>query len=136
MSSSRSIVLRIAKLLLSSAIFFLFFLVGNLDGVHLTLTAFSKELSASKMYQDIPISLKFDVSFNNQGTYSCNHYQQVFNTLLSCMFHQSTLITRMHSSRMRTVGCSRPLGRGSANGGGSVCPRGVCQQGSQLRCGR
>ena len=35
--------------------------------VSLTLTTFSKEISASRIYQDVPISLKFDVSFNNQG---------------------------------------------------------------------
>ena len=44
------------------------FIAGNLDGIHLTLTAFSKELSAPKIYQDVPVSVNFHVSFSNQGT--------------------------------------------------------------------
>ena len=75
MSSSGIFVLRI--------VIYSFYIAGNLDGVHLTLTAFSKQLSASKIYRDVPVSLRFDVSFNNQGTYSIN--QRTFNTCFICL---------------------------------------------------
>ena len=46
-------------------------------------------------------------------------------TIGMTLYHKLIMITRMHSSRMRTVRCSGHLLRGGVSAWGVVCPRGV-----------
>ncbi len=42
--------------------------ISGQGDVSLTLTSFVKEMSAAKIYQDVPVHVGFDIVFNNQGS--------------------------------------------------------------------